>query len=131
MNRFDNELRTEAHEIHLRAPFALLIALVFLPHESVVPRIKGNPSGFARWANKLRHRSQRADHRGEPEKFEHVFIGLYVKSGEDKGAVRFFDVVNTPPIFGFPESSNLISINDLLTKIENEHEKRNKVKLVF
>ncbi|MFO1035552.1 MAG: hypothetical protein U1E45_01790 [Geminicoccaceae bacterium] len=125
LDRFDNEFAAEAAAIHVRHPFAVLIGLFFLPHESVVPRTAGRPSGFARWVNRLKLRAGRDGHDGRPELFERIYVGLYVKDGPARGAVAFFDVGRQPPKFGFPDDDEVLTLEQLLDAVVAEFESRN------
>jgi hypothetical protein len=101
--RVDNELRAEAHDYHERQPFAVMIALVFLPADACADGKNRNPSSFAAAVDSFRWRAGRrvsADHHGL---FEGLFLGLYEPEGIDRGATWFFDVTDTPPIHGTPE----------------------------
>ncbi|MFO1417064.1 MAG: hypothetical protein U1E83_00200 [Methylotetracoccus sp.] len=127
MSRFDDEFRSEAHEIHLRHPYCILIGLFFLPHESVIPRVKGNPSGFARWVNKLRERAGRDRTDSAHELFERIFVAPYVKQGDQRGAVAFFDVDKMPPLYGYPGDDDLLDLSKMLEEIQAIYNARNPV----
>lgn len=119
--RFDAEFRAEASEIHERSPFGVLIGLFVLPEVSGSLYTKKHPSSFARWVRRLRFRAGRDGPEGRYEIFERMFIGLYRPDGE----IRFFDVMNRPPVRGLPEPDSLFNLAELLEQINKEFKRRN------
>jgi hypothetical protein len=123
--RFDAEFRAEATEIHERNPFWVLIGLFVLPEESAMIFSRGNnPSSFAKWVRRLRFRAGREKPDDRNELFERIYIGLYKSEGEQAGEIRFFDVMNQPPIRGLPRS-NLLSLRGLTSEIRALFQARN------
>lgn len=100
MVRNDHELRAEAMDHHDRFPYAVLVALFFLPVDACEDG-KAGRSSFAHAVLTFRPRTGRVEHTDPPAKFERVFIGLYDPRGGDP-RVGFFDVANAPPRVGRP-----------------------------
>jgi hypothetical protein len=118
--RVDNELRAEAMDYHARQPYAVLIAVVFLPMDSC---IDGSPSSFGQAVKIFRHRAHRVEPKNAAELFERVFVALYEVAGENFGDVAFFDVMKKPRPTGKP--SHLIEFDVLITEIRETYDRRN------
>jgi hypothetical protein len=129
--RFDAEFRAEAAEIHERNPFAVLIGVFILPEESTLIFSRGNnPSSFAKWARRLRFRASREKPDDRNELFEKIFIGLYKRQERERGKINFFDVMGPPPIRGLP-IEGLITLEELITQIKAEFDRRNNTSFKF
>lgn len=124
--RVDNEWRAEASDYHERQPYAVMIGILFLPHDSVED-MKTSHSSFAQAVNVFRHRTDRPSTRTQIELFERIYIGLYNISENDFGYVRFFDVGRPPPKSGPP--SKTLLLHDLLLEICQVYDRRNRVGL--
>jgi hypothetical protein len=121
--RVDGELRAEASDYHERQPYAVMIAIVFLPLDSCDDGTAA-PSSFGQAVQIFRFRSGRSDPSGPPVLFERVFIGLYdVREGPQFGDVSFFDVASPPPRKGKPKS--LMSFPELVQSIIDVYDRRN------
>ena len=59
VTRVDNELRAEAEDYHARQPFAVLVALYFVPFEATQNATLKKPSSFGHMVRILRHRALR------------------------------------------------------------------------
>lgn len=123
--RIDNELRAEAHDYHQRQPYAVMVAVVFLPIESCddAGKTKGAESSFAAAVRQFRFRARRRGPEDEAALFERIFIGLYRHDGEDRGVVDFFDVTSAPSQKGRPTDS--VSFRTILDRIKGEFDARN------
>lgn len=144
--RNDHELRGEAMVLHQRQPYSVLVAVMFEPF---VTCDDGDPSrgsdvyksSFAHHVATLAKRTgrgRRAVYGGsggwvdvgadDPrhDLFERVFIGLYESEGESRGAVRFFDVENSPPRNGRPSRSATLSLSEFVTEVVGEVHRRNR-----
>jgi hypothetical protein len=145
--RNDHELRGEAMVLHQRQPYSVLIGLMFEPFEICDD---GDPartsdtakSSFAHHVSVLSKRSgrgRRAVYGASPgtyvdygaqdpryDLFERVFIGLYEQDGDNRGAVRFFDVETPPPRNGRPPADTTINFGELVETIQLEVDRRNK-----
>lgn len=145
--RNDHELRGEAMVLHQRQPYSVLVGLMLEPYEICDD---GDPSkasdmaksSFAHHASVLAKRTgrgRRAVYGGSAgayvdygaddprhDLFERVFIGLYEQLGDDRGAVRFFDVEKPPPRNGRPQERATISFTELVDEIINEVNRRNR-----
>jgi hypothetical protein len=137
MVRNDHELRAEAEDHHERFPYAVLIAVFFLPHDACNDA-SGRPadvSSFGHAVRTLRSRAGRRDALGPKAKFERVFIGLYGRPGGE-GDVAFFDVMDAPPRKGSPpwpgepedprRGNVLLSLDELIEEICREYGIRNR-----
>jgi len=144
--RNDHELRGEAMVLHQRQPYSVLIGLMLEPYEICDDGDPGKASDTAKSSfahhvsvlSKRTGRGRRAVYGGSAgayvdygaddpryDLFERVFIGLYEQSGDDRGAVRFFDV-DTPPLRnGRPAERATISFDELVSVIIDEVNRRN------
>ena len=75
MKRNDEELRVEATGHHLRQPFAVMAAVLFLPLESCTDL--DETSSFASWVKYLWPLKGRNESEDPPDRYELVFVGLY------------------------------------------------------
>lgn len=120
--RADGELRAEASDYHERQPYAVMVAVIFLPADACDDAVTG-VSSFGAAVQIFRSRAGRTSHEDAPMLFERVFIGLYEPEGEAVGAVGFFDVMTAPPRRGRPRQ--LISFTDLIGEIVATYDYRN------
>lgn len=130
--RNDNELRAEAMDYHERQPYAVLVAVLFMPFDSCddgrPEKPKQSRSSFAQVVNVLRHRSNRYAPTADAQRFEAIFIGLYEHRGAKRGEVSFFNVLEAPPQFGRPRSDRLLNYEQLVRDILGLYDERNVVK---
>jgi hypothetical protein len=123
--RAENELRAEATDYHTRQPWAVLVAIIFLPVEScddANPGPKGEQaaSSFGSAVRFFRNiHGRRVDE--EPDRFEAVFIGLYEKNGR----TRFFDVSQPPPKKRRPADGETVDLSELTARIRAIYDNRN------
>src|ERR1700730_5092837 len=79
--RVDNELRAEASDYHERQPYAVMVAIIFIPLDACADgKTRGRrstASSFAQAVHIFRHRANRMAPIDAPAKFERVFIALY------------------------------------------------------
>jgi hypothetical protein len=120
--RVDAELRAEASDYHVRQPYAVLIAVVFLPADACNDGVR-DPSSFGQAVKAFRFRSGRLEPEEDPNLFERVFIGLYETSESAFGSVGFFDVHEPPPKHGLP--GKLMGFDGLLEEIRRTYDLRN------
>lgn len=103
MKRNEEELRVEATGYHRRQPYAVMVAVLFLPFDSCEPSKSGSRiSSFASWVRHLRPIADRSLPTDDPDRFERIYIALYEPDGSD---LRFFDVRTAPPKLGPPRSA--------------------------
>lgn len=133
MKRNDEELRVEATAHHLRQPYAVLAAVVFLPLEACDDRPKRPPkrapkkqprlndSSFAKWVEYLWPLKGRDEVSDPPDQFELVFLALYAKDGSRLGFYEVGGEVDCPRR-GIP---TLLSLKEFLKRIKNTYEMRN------
>jgi hypothetical protein len=129
--RLDNELRAEAMDYHQRQPYAVLVAIVYVPEDACSD---GNPgrkaqswSSFAQIVNVLRHRAHRRLPTDDLQLFERLYVGLYRHKGTARGDVMYFDSEKTVPQFDAPDPSLLLDFDHLLADIVKTYDKRNTV----
>jgi hypothetical protein len=120
MKRNDEELRTEASGYHQRQPYAVMIAVLFLPADACDDASPRHPSSFGNWVKYLRPLAQRNTPHDDFARYERVFIGLYARGGE---RMDFFDVEQAPPRRGRPR--RLLSYTEFLDEIEKTYLRRN------
>lgn len=102
MKRNEEELRVEASGYHKRQPYAVMVAVLFLPYDSCDDAKRDNPSSFGSWVRHLRPYAGRSDPDDEIDKFEKIYIALYEPDGT---ALKFFDVEDKPPKGGRPTTA--------------------------
>ena len=128
LKRNDEELRVEATGHHLRGPYAVLVAVVFLPFESCqdtarpTPRTPFPVSSFAAWVQYLWPLKGRADPEDPPDRFELVFVALYARDGTELGFYQVGGDVRCPRS-GRP--SGLLTFQDFLRLVKATYYKRN------
>jgi hypothetical protein len=121
--RIDHELRSEAIDHHERQPYAVLVALLFLPVESAIDGAETQvaPSSFGRAVERFRPRIGRIHPHGEFGRFERMYIGLYDVS-KAAPAIGFFDARLAPPKRGIPE---LVTWEEMVEALVAAHHERN------
>ena len=112
MKRNDEELGIEATVYHERQPYAVMIAVIFLPLDSCTDaKTRTNPSSFGSWVQKLRSRVGRVEPDDRISLFEKGYIALYKPDGSE---LRFFDIQSAPPKQGVPKyEGDLIGLDQL------------------
>ncbi|MGH7268127.1 MAG: hypothetical protein ACREMB_25195 [Candidatus Rokuibacteriota bacterium] len=119
MKRNDEELRVEATGHHLRQPYAVLVAVLFLPFESCTDL---PTSSFAAWVQYFWPLKGRVEPEDPPDRFELVFVALYARDGSEMGFYRVGGDVKCPR-HGRP--STLLTFGDFLDLIRTAYRKRN------
>jgi hypothetical protein len=114
------ELRIEAFGYHKRQPYAVMVAVLFLPFASCSDGKRNNASSFGSWVQRLRQYAERHDHDGDYDAFEKIYIALYEPDGTD---LKFFDVAEAPPKNKRP--ANLLSYAEFLEATYRAYLKRN------
>jgi hypothetical protein len=120
MKRNDEELRVEATGHHLRQPYAVLVALLFLPMESCTDL--PSASSFASWVQYLWPLKGRVEPEDPPDRVELVFVALYARDGSALGFYQVGGPVKCPRT-GPPGS--LLPFEDFLRLIKRTYYKRN------
>lgn len=95
VRRVDGELRAEAQDCHVRQPFAVLTAILFMPLDAAND---GATSSMKHAANVLAARSGRKSREDDASKFELAFLGAY----DDDGSVQFHEANSAFPERGLP-----------------------------
>lgn len=126
MKRNEEELRIEASGYHKRQPYAVMVAVLFVPFDSADDGKKDNPSSFGSWVRHLRPYTGREDPDDEIDKFERIYIGLYEPDGSN---LRFFDVQEAPPKNGRP--SRTLSYREFLGEVYHAYLKRNEAEFTW
>jgi hypothetical protein len=119
MKRNDEELRVEATEHHLRQPYAVFVAVVFLPLESCVDF---DTSSFGSWVEYLWPLKGRVSVEDPPDRFELVFIGLYARDGSDLGFYEVGGEIECPRS-GRPK--RLLDLAAFLKRVKSVYDHRN------
>lgn len=122
IKRLDGELRAEAQDYHVRQPFAVLAALVFMPDEAGGD--SENKSSLRHAWEVFRNRSGRRSNANEVSLFERLWLCVYTTSANSFGECRCHDVSNEFPSTGLPK--NGMALSQVLREIETEFRKRNK-----
>lgn len=125
MVRNDHELRAEAMDFHERYPFAVLAALFFIPRDACDDGEDDNKSSFAHAVMTFRTRAGRGRPDEPAQMFELFYIGLYDWEGENRGRVRFFDVMDAPKKRGAP--SKLVELDAVINRVVQVYGLRNRL----
>ena len=125
--RNDEELRVEATGHHLRQPFAVMVAVLFLPFESCADEIKKR-SSFASWVEYLWPLKGRSEPEDPPDRYELAFIGLYARDGSDLG---FYEIGGAVPCPRQGRPRQLLTLAELLNRIRDTYDRRNGLDFVF
>ena len=127
--RIDNELRAEGSDYHERQPYAVMVAVIFLPLDSCTDG-RTTASSFAQAVHIFRHRANRMGTTDSPAKFERVFLALYdSQPGAEFGKVKCFDVRSRPPKNGPP--AKYLTMAKMISEIVNTYDERNNTKIVW
>jgi hypothetical protein len=110
------ELLGEELDIRRSYEFAILVALVLLPADSVED---SNPSSFALAVKQFSKIAKLSTASPQEFGFEFVFIGLH-----DGNGMVFFDATAAPPGVGLPDASSLLSPNEMLSLVKKVYESR-------
>jgi hypothetical protein len=127
IQRNGKELKDEADVIHRRQPYAVIVAIMFVPDSVCLdsnpdsPSEVQGPSSFASIVRRLRVRTGRAIDPDEKrfdryDLTERLYIGLYRYDVPERGALRFFDVMRDPPRNGLPAQSATLSLDQLVAE---------------
>jgi hypothetical protein len=126
MKRNDEELRVEATGHHLRQPYAVMAAVVFLPLESYQDGDK--QSSFASWVEYLWPLKGRIEPEDPPDRYELVFVALYGRDGTELG---FYEVGGAVPCPRKGRPKSLLSFADFLARIRKVYDTRNGLDFFF
>lgn len=119
IKRNDEELGTEASVYHERQPWAVMVAVVFLPFDACDDG-KNGPSSFGSWVRGLRPRVGRSSPGDRESLFEKGYIALYEPDGTE---LQFFDIESDPPKRGRPAA--LLSYADFIEALYRVYTQRN------
>lgn len=128
MVRNDHELRAEAMEFHERYPFAVLVALFFIPRDACEDG-ENDKSSFAHAVMTFRARTGRKRADEPAQLFELFYIGLYDWEGPNRGRVEFFDVLDKPRRQGPP--SKRVGLDDVIKRIIALYGERNRLYIEY
>jgi hypothetical protein len=128
-SRNDNELRAEATDYHQRQPYAVLVAVLFLPEASWLDaseptrnREEQGVSSFGAAVRFFRPRTGRSTPRDDVDLFERFFLAVY---NETTGACCFFDVAQPPPRSRALHADECITFDEFITAIVTTYNARN------
>lgn len=107
-------------DYHVRQPFAVLAAAVFLPWDACEDA-KKEPSSFAAAISAFRFRSGRRQPTDDPQLFEILFVGLY----KPDGSVLLLDVMKKPRKAGPPGAALTVELSGMLDEIRRTYDERN------
>lgn len=130
-SRVDNELRAEATDYHRRQPYAVLVAVLFLPYGACEHSRPGSASSFAAAIKYFRMRNHRRSPRHDPDYFENCYVALYPKEERDGRSTVFVDVNQEVPVAGPPESPPAIDFTTFMDLIEGAYVRRNEPRRPF
>ena len=122
MKRNDEELRVEAAGYHKRQPYAVLVAVLFLPIEACEDGDDNRPSSFGKWVEYFWPLTGRKDPHDAFDRFERVFVGLY---DAETAVLEFFDVRRQPPRIGCPQDT--MTFDQFVKDVIRMYEQRNQL----
>lgn len=125
LKRNDEELRVEATGHHLRQPYAVMVAVVFLPFESCAD---GEKSSFASWVEYLWPLKGRHEPDDAPDRFELVFVALYKRNGS---ALGFYQVGGPVACPRKGQPRRLLSILEFRDVVKKCYDARNGLDFAF
>jgi hypothetical protein len=120
MKRNDEELRVESISYHTRQPYAVMVAVLFLPYDSCSDGT--DVSSFGAWVEYLHELVGRKDPGDDAALFERGFIGLY-DPDPSTNRMEFFDIEQPPPRKGRPQ--RLLPFSGFLGEIKKSYDRRN------
>lgn len=114
--------------IHRYQPAAMVVAVYFMPLAATTDKRSATAlSSFARTVAHLRARTGRIDPTlpSQVDRVDTAFVALYVAGDvEDdeadelpRGVVRFFDVVDDPPMRGRPKVDTTLALAGVINRI--------------
>jgi hypothetical protein len=124
VKRLDGELRAEAQDYHVRQPFSVLAALVFMPDEAA--RDSSSKSSLRHAWEVFGRRSGRMSTNDDASLFERFWLCVYSTEGERFGECRYYDVAKDFPVTEVPDRGQ--SLSEVLFEIEREFVNRNKAR---
>jgi len=122
--RIDNELRVESLDYHIRQPYAVLVAIIFMPYDACIDVDENNSTSISSFAHAyeiFRRRTGREHPHERAELFEAIFIALY---DPETGNVLFADAAAPVPKRG-PPVKNRLEWPDVIRRIVTLYEMRN------
>lgn len=122
MKRNDEEWRVEASGHHQRQPYAVMVAVVFLPVEACEDGDESRPSSFGKWVKYLWALAGRDDPHDAFDRFERVYVAIY---DPEDASVGFFDVKTPPPRNGRPKRT--LDFEGFVGEVIETYEKRNQL----
>jgi hypothetical protein len=120
MKRNDEELRVEATAHHLRQPYAVLVAVIFLPLEACTDLEP--TSSFASWVEYLWPLKGRTETEDPPDRFELVFVALYARNGSELG---FYQVGGHVACPRYERPKTLLTLAEFLRIVKKTYDVRN------
>jgi hypothetical protein len=120
LKRNDEELRVEATAHHLRQPYAVLVAVIFLPFEACTDLEP--TSSFASWVEYLWPLKGRTEPEDPPDRFELVFMALYARDGTELG---FYQVGGQVPCPRHGRPKSLQTLGEFLRVVKKAYDVRN------
>lgn len=124
VKRLDGELRAEAQDYHVRQPYSVLTALIFMPQEAAFDS-DGKSSLRHAW-EVFECRTGRKSTSDDSSLFEKIWLCVYTTTPEQFGDCRCFDATEDFPPTGLPERSRTLS--EVLNEIDREFSKRNRTR---
>jgi hypothetical protein len=135
------ELQDEVRVIHGYQASAFMVGLAFLPLGSTDDKKSDRaPSSFARTVQHLRARTGRIDPTlpSQLDRLDMAAVSIYVPGDEEefdskgtllrykdpfpRGVVRYFDVMDDPPLRGRPQVASTLDLSDLVDRIAERYE---------
>jgi hypothetical protein len=126
MKRNDEEWRVEATQHHIRQPYSVLVAVLFLPFQACTDL--SPTSSFASWVEYLWQLKGRDEPDDAPDKYELVFVALYARDGSRLGFYQVGGEVKCPR-YGEPKS--LTSFERFLALVRKKFIQRNSLEFTF
>lgn len=121
IKRLDGELRAEAQDYHVRQPYAVLTALVFMPDEAA--HDSATKSSLRHAWEVFGRRAGRRSATDDASRFERLWMCVYSTAPETFGMCRCFDVSEDFPSTDLPARAD--TLTGVRAAIEREFSKRN------
>jgi hypothetical protein len=120
--RNDEEWRVEATSHHLRQPYAVMVAVIFMPFEACSDGDGRSRSSFGEWVEKLWPLKGRTEAEDAPDLYELVFIAIYARDGT---RLAFYEVGGTVKCPRYGEAKEFLTFKDFLRIVTKTYNIRN------
>jgi hypothetical protein len=121
--RLTEEWTTETILYHRYMPAAIIVGMLFLPNDCTKDREKCSSLSFA--CEKFRGFQGRESTTDHSELMEKIYVGLFDRSPERSGWVRFVDVATEIGPREVPSDSQLVTLEEIKSDLVKAFRRRN------